>query len=278
MPALRFKRCRLLEGNVWNRELTIIQRRILKRLRKKKRSIHRRLYSIRNLHTYLKSQTTRKFSLFHGTPEMHRRRKQPYIPFLLNPERRLDVLLVRLHFRQSLPQARQPISHGKVCVNHRVVNILHFQVCHGDLISLKEDDARTLGKNIRRFFYIQISVEQIIGKSKNRPVRRWIRTKTKWYQNLKKSQWRQEIVQSRFLQELHSSRQEKVRVGRRSFDDEKILAIWNLLSARLEEQDHVEEKWTSPTLYYPTLSSFFSFFSVKADSRDNQGRCQHPIN
>lgn len=38
MPALRFKTCRLLEGNVWNRELTIIQRRILRRLRNKTRS------------------------------------------------------------------------------------------------------------------------------------------------------------------------------------------------------------------------------------------------
>nr|QKE23565.1 ribosomal protein S4 [Teucrium ornatum] len=240
MSALRFKRCRLLKGNVWNRELTIIQRRILKRLRRKKRYIRRRPYSIRNLHTYLKSQTTRKLSLFHGTPEMDRRRKQPYIPFLLNPERRLDVLLVRLHFRQSLPQARQPISHGKVCVNHRVVNILHFQVCHGDLISLKEDDARTLSKDIRRFFYIQISVEQIEGKLKKLPVRMWRRTKMGWLfldrkkKSLKtKSQWHQ----AQFWKELHSSRQPqvrvgrrsfKVRVGRRSFDDERILAILNL--------------------------------------------------
>ena len=35
MPALRFQTCRLLSGNVRKRELTIIQRRILRRLRKK---------------------------------------------------------------------------------------------------------------------------------------------------------------------------------------------------------------------------------------------------
>ena len=40
MSALRFKTCRLLSGNVRNRELTIIQRRILQRLRKKERSRH----------------------------------------------------------------------------------------------------------------------------------------------------------------------------------------------------------------------------------------------
>ncbi|KAL2455301.1 S4 RNA-binding domain-containing protein [Forsythia ovata] len=46
LPALRFKTCRLLSGNVWNRELTIIQRRILQRLRNKKRSIKRKIFSL----------------------------------------------------------------------------------------------------------------------------------------------------------------------------------------------------------------------------------------
>ncbi|KAL8552967.1 hypothetical protein ACS0TY_001584 [Phlomoides rotata] len=45
---------------------------------------------------------------------MHRRRKRSYIPFLLNPETRSDVIPVRLHFRETIPQARQPISHRKV--------------------------------------------------------------------------------------------------------------------------------------------------------------------
>jgi hypothetical protein len=51
MPALRFKTCRLLSGNVWNRELTIIQRRILRRLRNKTRSVKRMIYSRKNLNS-----------------------------------------------------------------------------------------------------------------------------------------------------------------------------------------------------------------------------------
>ncbi|KAJ6817772.1 ribosomal protein S4 [Iris pallida] len=39
MPALRFKTCRLLSGNVRNKELSRIQRRIRRRLRKKRRSM-----------------------------------------------------------------------------------------------------------------------------------------------------------------------------------------------------------------------------------------------
>ena len=60
LPALRFQTCRLLSGNVRNRELTIIQRRILRRLRKKKRSIKRKIYPRKNLNSYIQSQTTRK--------------------------------------------------------------------------------------------------------------------------------------------------------------------------------------------------------------------------
>nr|QJC72041.1 ribosomal protein S4 [Cuspidaria floribunda]QJC72042.1 ribosomal protein S4 [Dolichandra cynanchoides]QJC72043.1 ribosomal protein S4 [Fridericia platyphylla]QJC72047.1 ribosomal protein S4 [Sampaiella trichoclada] len=212
MPALRFKTCRLLSGNVWNRELTIIQRRILKKLRNKKRSIKRKIYSRKNLNSYIQSQTTRKLSLFHGDlpiTEMHRRRKRSYIPFLLNPETRSDVIPVRLHFRETIPQARQPISHRRVCVNNRMVNIIHFKVSHGDIISFQENDARTRGEEIRRSFYIEISVERFIGKFLRRPVRMWRRTKTEWFRKLKTKKECRLLLKSQFLQQLRSSMQEE---------------------------------------------------------------------
>lgn len=115
----RFQTCRLLSGNVWNRKLTIIQRRILKRLRNNKISIKRKIYSRENLNSYIQLQTTRKLSLFHAgntsLPTMHFRKAlrtwHNILPFLLNPETRLDVLPVRLHFCETLTQARQPRSH-----------------------------------------------------------------------------------------------------------------------------------------------------------------------
>nr|UTS76928.1 ribosomal protein S4 [Cuscuta corymbosa] len=161
MPALRFKTCRLLSGNVWKRKLTIIQRRILGRLRNKKRSIKRKIDSRKNLHSYIQLQTTRKLSLFYGNlpiTEMHRGTKRTsYIPFLLNPETRSDVIPVRLHFCETIPQARQPISHRKVCVNNGMVNITHLKLSHGDIISFQENDARTRGEEIGKR----------IGKSQN---------------------------------------------------------------------------------------------------------------
>nr|UTS76944.1 ribosomal protein S4 [Cuscuta foetida] len=161
MPALRFKTCRLLSGNVWKRKLTIIQRRILGIFRKKKRSIKRKISSRQNIHSYIKLQTTRKLSLFYGNlpiTEMHRGTKRTsYIPFLLNPETRSDVIPVRLHFCETIPQARQPISHRKVCVNNGMVNITHLKLSHGDIISFQENDARTRGEEIGKR----------IGKSQN---------------------------------------------------------------------------------------------------------------
>lgn len=225
MPALRFKTCRLLKGNVWNRELTIIQRRILRRLRNKKRSIKRKIYSRSNLNSYIQSQTTRKLSLFHGDlpiTEMHRgTERTSYIPFLLNPETRLDVIPVRLHFRETIPQARQPISHRRVCVNNGMVSITHFKVSHGDIISFKENYAR--GEERIRSFYIEISISKIIGKFLDRPIRMWRRTKTEWFCLLKTKRGCRLLLKYRVvLQQLRSSMQKEDLEKTKKFGSEKV--------------------------------------------------------
>lgn len=222
MPALRFKTCRLLPGNVWNRELTIIQRRILRRLRNKRRSIKRNLSLRENRNSNIKSQTTRKLPLFYGDlplREMHRgRERTSYIPFLLNQETRSDVIPVRLHFSETLPQARQPISHRRLCKNNGLVSITHLKVSHGDIISFQESDAN--GEEIRRSFYIDISVEKIIGKFL--PVRMWRRTKTEWFRLLKTLRGCRLLLKSRFLQELRSSMQEEDLERTKKFGSAKV--------------------------------------------------------
>nr|QKO26742.1 ribosomal protein S4 [Metanarthecium luteoviride] len=224
MPALRFKTCRLLPGNVWNRELSLIQRRILRRLRNKRRSIKRNLSLRENLNSNIKSQTTRKLPLYYGDlpiREMHRgRERTSYIPFLLNQETRSDVILVRLHFSDTLLQARQPISHRKVCVNNGLVSITHLKVSHGDIISFPESEARTRDEEIRRSFYIDISVNKIIGKFL--PVRMWRRTKTEWFCLLKTKRGCRLLLKSRFLQELRSSMQEEDLEKTKKFGSAKV--------------------------------------------------------
>ena len=224
MPALRFKTCRLLPGNVRNRELSLIQRRILRRLRNKRRSIKRNLSQRENLNSNIKSQTTRKLSLYYGDlpiREMHRGREwTSYIPFLLNQETRSDVIPVRLRFSDTLPQARQPISHRRVCLNNGLVTITHFKVSHGDLISFKENDARTRGEEIRRSFYIDISVGKIIGKFL--PVRIWRRTKTEWFRLLTTQRGCRLLLKSGFLQELRSYMQEEDLERTKKFGSAKV--------------------------------------------------------
>nr|WHL30994.1 ribosomal protein S4 [Vanilla odorata] len=224
MPAFQFKTCRLLPGNVRNRELSLIQRRILRRLRNKRRSMKINLSLRENLNSNIKSQTTRKLPLSYGDlpiREMHRgRERTSYIPFLLNQETRSDVIPVRLHFSETLPQARQPISHRRVCVNNGLVSITHWKVSHGDLISFQENDARTRGEKIRRSFYIDISVEKRIGKFL--PVRMWRRTKTEWFRLLKTQRGCRLLLQYRFLQELRSSMQEEDLERTKKFGSAKV--------------------------------------------------------
>ena len=237
MPALRFKTCRLLPGNVRNRELSLIQRRILRRLRNKRRSIKRNLSRRENRNSNIKSQTTRKLSLYYGDlpiREMHRGRElTSYIPFLLNQETRSDVIPVRLHFSDTLPQARQPISHRRVCLNNGLVTITHLKVSHGDLISFKENDARTRGFEIRRSFYIDISVGKIIGKflsaisvgkrrGKFLPARIWRRTKKEWFRLLTTQRGCRLLLKSLFLQELRSYMQEEYFERTKKFGSAKV--------------------------------------------------------
>ena len=131
------------------------------------------------------------------------RERTSYIPFLLNLERRLDVILVCLHFCETIPQARQLISHQRVCVNNGMVSITHLKVSHGDIISFQENDARIRSEEIRRSFYIETLVDKIIGKFLDHPVRR--RTKKEWFHLLITKRGCHQLPKSQFLQWLRSS-------------------------------------------------------------------------
>lgn len=142
-----------------------------------------------------------------------------YIPFLLNLETRLDVILVRLHFCETLPQARQLISHRKIRVNNEMVNMTRFQVSRGDLISIGDNSViTTVGRKVRKYFYIEGFVDQIVGKCRNHPQRRWIITKKGWFRLLEKRQGCRLLLKSLFSQRLRSpqwrrSMQEKTSEG-----------------------------------------------------------------
>nr|YP_011027800.1 ribosomal protein S4 [Lepidium sativum]DBA44198.1 TPA_asm: ribosomal protein S4 [Lepidium sativum] len=154
---------------------------------------------------------------------MHRGTKRTsYIPFPLNPETRFDVIPLRLHFLETIPQARQPISHRRVCVNKGMVSITHLKLSHGDIISFQENNAIIRGEEIRRSFYKEISVEKIIGKLLHQSLRMWRRTKIEWFHLLKTKRGCRLLLKSEFLQQLRSSMQKEDLERTKKFGSEKV--------------------------------------------------------
>lgn len=179
------------------------------------------------MNSYLKSQAIRKLSPFYGNlpiAKMHfLTERASYIPLLLNPETRSDVIPVRLHFRETPPQARQLISHRKIRVNNEMANMTRFQASRGDPIPIGENSViTTVGRKVRKYFYTEGFVDQIVGKCRNHPKRRWRRTKKGWFRPLEKRQGCRLLLKSLFSQRLRSpqwrrrSMREKTSGGRTS--------------------------------------------------------------
>lgn len=213
MPALRSKTRRPPPENVRNKKLTRIQRRIPRKSRSKRRSIRKNLSPRQNFHSYIKLQAIRKSPLSHGNlpiTEMHGgTERASHIPFLLNPETRSDVIPVRLHFRETIPQARQLISNRKIRANNEMGKITRFKVSRGDPISIEDNYVRTMGIKVRKYSHIEISVKKIAGKFPDHPERMWRRTKTRWFRLLEKTKGCRLLLKSWFSQQLRSSMQEK---------------------------------------------------------------------
>jgi small subunit ribosomal protein S4 len=71
-------------------------------------------------------------------------------------------------------------------VNNEMGNITRFKVSRGDLISIEDNYVRTMGRKVRKYFYIEILVNKIVGKFLDHPERMWRRTKTRWFRLLEK--------------------------------------------------------------------------------------------
>ena len=82
-------------------------------------------------------------------------------------ERRLDNVIFRLGFASTRPAARQMVSHGKVYVNDKRVNVPSFLVDVDDEISLKIKDS-SMGY-----------IKEYLEATKERPVPEWLNSDTK---------------------------------------------------------------------------------------------------
>ena len=102
--------------------------------------------------TQLQNKT--KFAIFYGNFAKRRRlivpKKLPVVFFnkqksiLFRLETRLDVLLVRANFCNTIFTARQLITHSKICVNSKIVTFPGLQLQIGDIIGVPQNQLTKL--------------------------------------------------------------------------------------------------------------------------------------
>jgi ribosomal protein S4, bacterial/organelle type len=97
---------------------------------------------------------------------------------VISLERRLDNVVYRIGFGNSIRLARQLVSHGHILVNGKKVDIPSYKVEVGDVISLKESSQKNehfrdcfLGHPLFNVPYIEKNEEAFSGKLTRLPER-----------------------------------------------------------------------------------------------------------
>ncbi len=115
----------------------------------------------------------KKINLFYGglsrklikekiTKAINQKYKKINPLFLKLFETRLDVVLYRAKFSQSIREARQLIFHNKVLVNNKKIKIKSYTLKSGDLITLDVKDSRLIDLSIKRSFIWPIPPKHLI--------------------------------------------------------------------------------------------------------------------
>ncbi len=97
--------------------------------------------------------------------------------FLANLETRLDNIVYRMNFANSIRQARQVVNHGHILVNGKKVDRPSYAVKPGDVISLREksSDLKIFKENLENpsfeLPYIEVDVDKKEGTLIRMPLR-----------------------------------------------------------------------------------------------------------
>ncbi len=170
----RFKLCRRFGVNVFGHSKAL--KRVKKDQRQKKMSEYgTQLLEKQKVKTYY-NLLERQFVRYYD-----RAKKQPGVTgenmlFLL--EARLDNLVYRIGFANSIRQARQMVNHGHILVNGKRVDIPSYGCVPGDVIELREASRenemfKTSFQELRSFElpYIEKDVENFKGTFTRVPAR-----------------------------------------------------------------------------------------------------------
>lgn len=81
--------------------------------------------------------------------------------FLYYMESRLDVILFRLHFFNSVKSARQFILHGNVLVNERMIEASSYNLKYGDVLMFLPN----IAVHLKRIFFFKIKQKRFFLKN-----------------------------------------------------------------------------------------------------------------
>jgi small subunit ribosomal protein S4 len=94
-------------------------------------------------------------------------------------EGRLDNVVYRMGFASTRAEARQLVSHKAILINNNLTNIPSYQVCPGDIISIREKakkqqritDALAITEQYGFPAWVEVSVKDLSGTFKTLPDR-----------------------------------------------------------------------------------------------------------
>ncbi|MDD5034816.1 MAG: 30S ribosomal protein S4 [Methylococcaceae bacterium] len=94
-------------------------------------------------------------------------------------ESRLDNVVYRMGFASTRAEARQLVSHKSILVNGKVLNIPSYQVCSGDIVSIREKaksqqrvkDSLQVSEQYGFPSWVDVDVAQMRGTFKSAPDR-----------------------------------------------------------------------------------------------------------
>lgn len=103
---------------------------------------------------------------------------QPGDALLLRLESRLDNIVYRMGFANSIRASRQMVNHGHFLVNGEKVNIPSYKLNPGDIVTLREKSRKvelfvnTFKENeLNTFHYIEKDIENFVGTYVREPER-----------------------------------------------------------------------------------------------------------
>lgn len=93
---------------------------------------------------------------------LYRNNSKTNLIFLKLFESRLDVVLYRAKFGQSIREARQLILHNKIFVNNKLTKIKSYTLKTGDLVSVKFKSFGLIESNIKKCFVWPVPPKHLI--------------------------------------------------------------------------------------------------------------------